>query len=121
MKKVKTDNFETCSFDELRFTRKTNGFIKGLVLNRYLTVDECRFIMAELLGIDIQEEDEFCDDDQDEWQEYNEDLQRNVNDWLRGDTDDECIAQYMYDCQYDQLGMMQLIGILNYLKNIEVI
>ena len=121
MKKVKSDNFETCSFNELRFTRETNGFIKGLVLNRDLTVDECRYIMTELLGIEIQEEDDFCDDEQEEWQEYNEDLQHNVNDWLRGDSDDECIAEYMYDCQDDQLGMMQMIGILIYLKDIEVI
>ena len=115
------DNSESCSFSELCFTRETNGFIKGLILNRYLTVEECRYIVSELLGIDIQEENDFYDDEQDEWQEYNEELQINVNAWLRGDADDSVIAQYMYDCQYDQLGMMQLIGILIYLQKIEVI
>lgn len=115
------DNSESCSFSELCFTRETNGFIKGLILNRYLTVDECRYIISELLGIDIQEEDDFYDDEHDEWQEYNEELQININAWLRGDADDSVIAQYMYDCQYDQLGMMQLIGILIYLQKIEVI
>lgn len=112
------DNSESCSFSELCFTRESNGFIKGLILNRYLTVEECRYIMDELLGIEILEEDDLYEDEQ---QEYNEELQINVNAWLRGDADDSVIAQYMYDCQYDQLGMMQLIGILIYLQKIEVI
>lgn len=112
------DNSESCSFSELCFTRESNGFIKGLILNRYLTVEECRYIMSELLGIEILEEDDLYEDEQ---QEYNEELQINVNAWLRGDADDSVIAQYMYDCQYDQLGMMQLIGILIYLQKIEVI
>ena len=112
------DNSESCSFSELCFTRESNGFIKGLIMNRYLTVEECRYIMTELLGIDILEEDDLYEDEQ---QEYNEELQINVNAWLRGDVDDSVIAQYMYDCQYDQLGMIQLIGILIYLQKIEVI
>lgn len=115
------DNPESCLLNELCFTRESNGFVKGLILNRYLTLEECRHIMVELLGIDISSDEDFYEDEQDELDGYNEDLRRNVNAWLRGDLDDAGIAQYMYDCQYDQLGMMQLIGILSYLQEIEVI
>ena len=69
---------------------------KGLVLKRELTIRECRYIMRNLLMIEINSEED-CYDSK-EYKEYNSELQKVVNDWLRGEAEDYSIMEYAYDC-----------------------
>lgn len=103
----------------IKVEMNNNGFPKGLILKRDLTLRECKYLMRELLGIDILTRDcyEFADD----YADYNDELVKDVNDWLRGNLDDEGIAQYAYDCSDEQLGIMNLIPILNYLIKKEIV
>ena len=92
---------------------------KGLVLKRELNIRECRHIMKNLLMIDINTEED-CFDFK-EYKEYNSELKKTVNDWLRGDADDYNIMEYAYDCSDEPIGIMNLIPIIIYLKKREVI
>ncbi len=98
----------------IKMNIQENGFPKGLVLNRELTIRECRYIMRELLGIDIQTID--CFEFSEDYKDYNTDLCKDVNNWLRGDCDEDRIMEYAYDCSDEPLGMMNLIPIIIYLK-----
>ena len=68
---------------------------KGLVLKRELNIRECRHIMKNLLMIDINTEEDCLDSE--EYKEYNSELKKTVNDWLRGDAEDYSIMEYAYD------------------------
>ena len=92
---------------------------KGLVLKRELTIRECRYIMKNLLMIEINSEEDCYDSE--EYKEYNSELQKVVNDWLRGEAEDYSIMEYDYDCSDESIGVMNLIPILMYLKKREII
>ena len=92
---------------------------KGLVLKRELTIRECRYIMRNLLMIEINSEEDCYDSE--EYKEYNSELQKVVNDWLRGEAEDYSIMEYAYDCSDEPIGVMNLIPILMYLKKREII
>ena len=92
---------------------------KGLVLKRELTIRECRYIMRNLLMIEINSEEDCYDSE--EYKEYNSELQKVVNDWLRGEAEDFSIMEYAYDCYGESIGVMNLIPILMYLKKREII
>lgn len=113
-KKMKKFNIGT-----IKINMQSNGFAKGLVLNRELTVRECRYIMRELLGIDIQDSD--CFEFSEEYKDYNTELCNDVNNWLKGDCDEHAIMNYAYDCSDEPLGMMNLIPIIVYLKKKNII
>ena len=98
---------------------KGDSVPKGLVLNRELTIRECRHIMKNLLMIDINTEEDCFDSE--EYKEYNSELKRVVNDWLRGDEEDYSIMEYAYDCSDEPIGMINLIPIIIYLKKREII
>lgn len=97
----------------------SNGYVQGLVLNRDLTVKECRHIMLNILGIQIGTREDF--DFVYDYTDYNKQLVEDVNNWLRGQRDDERIMEYAYDCSDDPIGMMNLIPIIAYLKKINII
>ena len=46
---------------KIKMTMETNGFPKGLILNRELTIRECRYILKTLLGINISIKEDFYD------------------------------------------------------------
>lgn len=92
---------------------------KGLVLKRELNIRECRYIMKKLLMIDINTEEDCYDSE--EYKEYNSELKKTVNDWLRGDAEDYSIMEYAYDCSDEPIGIMNLIPIIMYLKKREII
>ena len=92
---------------------------KGLVLKRELTIRECRYIMRNLLMIEINNEEDCYDSE--EYKEYNSELQKVVNDWLRGEEEDYSIMEYAYDCSDEPIGIMNFIPILMYLKKREII
>lgn len=96
-----------------------NGFVKGFILKRELTMQECRYIMKAFLGINIAtRKDMYSAED---WSDYNQGLTKTVNNWLKGDSDDASIAKYAYDCADMQLGLMNLIPIICYLKKKNII
>lgn len=96
-----------------------NGYIQGFDLNRDLTTKECRHIMFNILGIQINTRKDF--DFSYDYADYNEELTENVNKWLRGQCDDEHIMEYAYDCAEDPIGIMNLIPIIAYLKKRNII
>lgn len=98
----------------VKMTMETNGFPKGLILKRELTLRECKYILDRLLGIDLQTRECFYDDE--EYQNQMHEYKETVNAWLKGEADDAAIAEFMYDCQYEQLGLMNMIPIVSYLK-----
>lgn len=98
---------------------EANGFPKGLILKRELTIRECRYIMRNLLGIEISTLEDCYD--REEYSDYNNELQTNVNSWLVGNVDDSSIMEYAYDCSDESIGIMNLIPIILYLKKHEVI
>lgn len=103
----------------VKLEMESNGFPKGLILKRELTIRECRYILHNLLGIEIQTKEDCYDTE--EYKDYNGELRYNVNGWLKGNFDDEIIMEYAYDCSDEHLGMMNLIPIICYLKKHEVI
>lgn len=103
----------------IKLELESNGFPKGLILNRNLTVKESRYIMRNLLGIDINTLDEY--DDRDEYKEYNDELTNCINSWLKGDVDDDSVMEYAFDCSDESIGIMNLIPIICYLKKKNII
>lgn len=110
MAKNKTKTF---NIGKVKLTMSENGFPKGLILKRDLTLRECRHIMLDLLGIDILNSEDF--DFAEDYNDYRETMVSDVNKWLRGETIDEVIAEYAYDCATDQLGLHNMIPIIAYL------
>jgi hypothetical protein len=99
---------------KVKLVMHDNGFPKGFILKRRATLRECRYIMYELLGINIATREDF--ELQDEYTDYNKDLCKDVNDWLEGNLDEDAIAQYAYDCSDEQLGMHNMLIITSYLQ-----
>ncbi len=96
-----------------------NGYIQGLVLNRDLTIKECRYIMLNILGIQINTRKDF--DFSYDYADYNKGLIENVNEWLRGNIEDYVIMEYEYDCSNVPIGVMNLIPLIAYLKKRNII
>lgn len=99
---------------KVKLTMHKNGFPKGFVMKRKATLRECRYILYRLLGINIctREEFEFPED----YKEYNEELLNDVNGWLSGERDEDCISDYAFDCKDEPLGMHNMLIITNYLQ-----
>lgn len=99
---------------KVKLTMHENGFPKGFVLKRKATLRECRYILDNLLGINICTSEDY--DYAEEYKEYNEELVQDVNDWLAGERDEDSISKYAYDCMDEQLGMHNMLIITNYLQ-----
>lgn len=111
LKKKKMRKF--LNIGKVKLEMHNNGFPKGFILKRKPTLHECRYILSSLLGIDILKREDF--EYQEEYNEYNNELCNDVNDWLVGDTDDYKIAGYAYDCSEESLGMFNMLTITQYL------
>ncbi len=98
---------------------ENNGFPCGLILNRKVTVREARYIMFNLLGINIWVRED-CETNE-EYKEYNDELTNVVNSWLVGEYDDNILMDYAGDCSDEELGLKNMIPILNYLKKKNII
>ena len=95
-------------------TMETNGFPKGLILKRDLTIRECKHVLGNLLGIELFTREDCYDNEeyQDKMSEYCD----TVNAWLRGDADDSSIMEFAFDCSDEPIGIMNLIPIICYLQ-----
>ena len=92
----------------------SNGFDRGFVIKREANIREARYILKILLGINIYDRDDF--DDNGEYSSYNEDLLNDVNNWIKGDTDDSTIADYASECSDEPLGIWNAYKIAQYLS-----
>lgn len=111
--KMKTFNIGT-----IKMGVESNGCLKGFALKRDLTVRECKHILGNLLGYNLNTLED-CYDKED-YRNYNKDIANNVNQWLRGNADDWVIEEYAYDCD-DNIGVMNLIPVIAYLKKKKII
>lgn len=106
---------KTKKFDAQPFRFNThNGYFNGFFLKRVLTTKECRYVLNNILGIAIDTRD--CFEDKESYQEYNDQLTKDVNDWLKGKIDDVVIMEYSYDCSDEPLGMFNSLNIVMYLQ-----
>lgn len=117
---------KTFNLGKIKTAQYAGGGIKGLVLNRDVTVREARHIMTNIFGIVINTLDD-CDDAE-EYKYWNQELVKDVNDWLRGEMDDDTmkdrdyiIMYYAGDCADEALGVMNMIPLLAYLKKRHII
>lgn len=93
--------------------------IDGLVLKRKVTIRESKYILANILGIELQTKEDF--EDLEEYQEQNQEYARAVNNWLIGEIDDTAIMEFAWDCSDEPIGIFNLIAIISYLKKRDVI
>lgn len=102
------------NLSKVKLTMHKNGFPKGFVMKRKATLRECRYILYRLLGINICTREEF--ESIEDYKEYNEELLNDVNGWLSGERDEDCISEYAFDCKDEPLGMHNMLIITNYLQ-----
>jgi len=101
------------------FKMKTHFcFDDGFIMKRNITCRESRYILRKILGIDINDDSSL---DRDEYKEYNEKLTKDVNLWLRGDTDDTTIMEYACGCENDPIGIWNAFKIAEYLIKKDII
>ena len=91
-----------------------NGFSHGLVTKRPVTTREAKYIMRNIFGIDVNDRD--CFEFKEDYDEYNNELTQNFNDWLNGDTDDQTIMNYAYDCSDEPIGLFNAFKMAEYLQ-----
>jgi hypothetical protein len=104
----------------LGIIKMTTGKVgKGLILKRELSLDECKYILSEIFGIELYTREDF--DDEEEYQEQMDEYKNTVNAWLKGDCEDQYIADFYMSYLEDDLGMMNMILIIDYLKKLSVI
>lgn len=92
---------------------------KGLILKRELSLDECKYILSEIFGIELYTREDF--DDEEEYQEQMDEYKDTVNAWLKGDRKDQYIADFYMSYLENNLGIMNMILIIDYLKKLSVI
>ena len=117
--KKKMNKSKTYKIGEIKLKISSNGYPCGLMLKRRLTLRECKHILKNLLGIVVNTRD--CFYDKEEYDDYNQELEGSVNEWLNGNLDDESIAEFAEDCSDDQLGIFNMFPIAAYLLKINAI
>lgn len=114
---MKTKKFD---LGVVKLEMQSNGFAKGLILKRDVSLRECKHIMRNLLGVELNDRDCFCE--LWEYKEYNDSLVRDVNNWLKGNFEDTALMQeYALDCCDEPIGIMNLVPIIKYLKTKDII
>lgn len=91
-----------------------NGFSHGIVTKRPATAREVKYIMRNIFGIDVNDRD--CFESKEDYDEYNNELTQNFNDWLNGDADDQTIMNYAYDCSDEPIGLFNTFKMAEYLQ-----
>lgn len=92
---------------------------RHLYKKRDITEPEVEHILWNIFGIEISTREDFvCDED---YEDYKIELVEMMNDWLDGYTDDSSIASFACDCSDEQLGIINMIPLIKYLQDIEVI
>ena len=113
------ENKRIVSLNKFKMTYHGN-FNDGFILKRKLDIRECKHILRDLLGIVLQDHEEFCD--KEEYNIFNRDLVDNVNQWLEGNVDDDSLMEeYASDCGEDPIGIWNAFKIAEYLQHKDII
>ena len=99
---------------DLGIVKLTEGSCgKGLVLKRELSLEECNYILSDILGVKLYTREDF--DDSEEYQEQMDEYKDTVNSWLKGDCEDMNITSIFMSFD-EQLGCMNMVLIIDYLR-----
>ena len=115
----KMNKSKTYKIGEIKLKISSNGYPCGFFLKRRLNLRECKYILNNLLGINLAIRD--CFYDKEEYDDYNQEIEDTVNEWLNGNLEDESIAEFAEDCSDDQLGIFNMFPIAAYLLKINAI
>lgn len=115
----KMNKSKTYKIGEIKLKNSSNGYPCGFFLKRRLNLRECKYILNNLLGINLAIRD--CFYDKEEYDDYNQEIEDTVNEWLNGNLDDESIAEFEADCYPSQLGIFNMFPIAAYLLKINAI
>ena len=110
---------KTYKIGEIKLKIYSNGYTCGFFLKRRLNLRECKHILKNLLGINLAIRD--CFYDKEEYDDYNQEIEDTVNEWLNGNLEDESIAEFEADCYSGQLGIFNMFPIVMYLLKIHAI
>ena len=103
---------------EIKCIGTNQNCINGLVLKRKVTIREAKYILVNILGIELLNKDDF--ENLENYQEQNQEYTRVVNDLLIGKADDTAIMGFAWDSD-EPIGIFNLISIIYYLKKRNVI
>ena len=88
---------------------------KGLIVKRELTLQESRYILSNILFVQLSTRSDF--EDKEEYAGYNQELTEDVNKWMKGDLgDDVLMNNYASDCGAYPIGIWNSIRIIEYLQ-----
>lgn len=119
IRKKKMNKSKTYKIGEIKLKISSNGYPCGFFLKRRLNLRECKYILNNLLGINLAIRD--CFYDKEEYDDYNQELEDSINEWLNGNLEDESIAEFEADCYAGQLGIFNMFPIAAYLLKINAI
>lgn len=119
IRKKKMNKSKTYKIGEIKLKISSNGYPCGFFLKRRLSLRECKYILNNLLGINLAIRD--CFYDKEEYDDYNQELEDSINEWLNGNLEDESIAEFEADCYAGQLGIFNMFPIAAYLLKINAI
>ena len=119
IRKKKMNKSKTYKIGEIKLKISSNGYPCGFFLKRRLSLRECKYILNNLLGINLAIRD--CFYDKEEYDDYNQEIEDTVNEWLNGNLEDESIAEFEADCYPGQLGIFNMFPIAAYLLKINAI
>lgn len=119
IRKKKMNKSKTYKIGEIKLKISSNGYPCGFFLKRRLNLRECKYILNNLLGINLAIRD--CFYDKEEYGDYNQELEDSINEWLNGNLEDESIAEFEADCYPGQLGIFNMFPIAAYLLKINAI
>lgn len=119
IRKKKMNKSKTYKIGEIKLKISSNGYPCGFFLKRRLNLRECKYILDKLLGIVVNTRE--CFYDKEEYDDYNQEIEDTVNEWLNGNLEDESIAEFAEDCSDDQLGIFNMFPIAAYLLKINAI
>lgn len=115
----KMNKSKTYKIGEIKLKISSNGYPCGFFLKRRLNLRECKYILNNLLGINLAIRDWF--DYKEEYDNYNQEIEDTFNEWINGNLDDDAIAEFEAECYPGQLGIFNMFPIASYLLKINAI
>lgn len=99
---------------DLGIVKLTEGSCgKGLILKRELSLEECNYILSDILGIELLTREDF--DEVEEYQEQMNEYKDTVNSWLKGDCEDTDITSFIMSFD-EQLRCINIVLIIDFLR-----
>ena len=115
----KMNKSKTYKIGEIKLKISSNGYPLGFFLKRRLNLRECKYILNNLLGINLAIRDWF--NYKEEYDNYNKEIEDTFNEWINGNLDDDAIAKFEAVCYHGQLGIFNMFPIAAYLLKINAI